>query len=165
MSDPGFDLDHVRGRVVISEEVTIPVSQTTVVKGLTMITGHHRHVHVLVESSHKCMNVFILGYTSEMKPGNSDIKVVIQNRSERDMKLKPGTEIGTVIVASIVLTMQVSNNLNVDGQERVSSMSAQVESTDIQRETSDVSSDWKDILQKFNLSGMEEWESPLQQAA
>ena len=54
VSDSKFNLDHVRGRVVISEEVTIAASQTTVVKGLTMITGHHKCVHVLMESSHKC---------------------------------------------------------------------------------------------------------------
>ena len=51
MDDLEFDLDHVMGRVVPSEEVTIPASQTTVVKGLTMITGYHKHVHVLMESS------------------------------------------------------------------------------------------------------------------
>ena len=49
VSDPGFDLDQVRGRVVISEEVTIPASQTTVFKRLTTITGHHKHIYVLVE--------------------------------------------------------------------------------------------------------------------
>ena len=58
VSEPNFDLDNVRGRVVISEEVTIPASQITVVKGLTMITGHHKCVHVLGESSHKCMSEF-----------------------------------------------------------------------------------------------------------
>ena len=121
VSDPEFDLDHVRGRVVISEEVTIPASQTTVVKGLTMITGHHKHVHVLMELSHKCMNVFVLWNTSKLRPGNSDIEGLIQNRPEGVVKLKPGTEIGTVIVASIILTMQVSNN-DVVGQERPSSI-------------------------------------------
>ena len=88
--------------MVISEEVTIPALQITVVKGLTVITGHHKCVHVLMESSPKCMNVFILGNTSELKHGNSNIEVVIQNRSGRDMKLKPSTEIGTVIASNIV---------------------------------------------------------------
>ena len=165
VSDPEFDLDHVRGRVVISEEVTIPASQTTVVKGLTMITGHHKHVHMLMGSSHKCMNVFILGNTSELRPGNCDIEVVIQNRAERDMKLKPGTEIGTVIAANIILTMQVSNNFDVGEQGRVSSMLAQVGFTNILRENHDVSNDSKDILQNLNLSGMKEWEPQLQQTA
>ena len=77
ISDPDFNLDQVKGSVVISEEVTIPASQITVVKGLTTIMGHHKCVHVLVESSPKCATVFILGNTSELKPGNSDIKVVI----------------------------------------------------------------------------------------
>ena len=80
VSDPNFDLDNVRGSIMISEEVTIPALQITIVKGIT-ITGHHKCVHVLMESSHECMNVFILGNTSELKPGNSDIEVVIQNRS------------------------------------------------------------------------------------
>ena len=104
------------------------------------------------------------GNTSELRPGNSGIEVVIQNSSDRDVKQNPGTEIGTVITANIVLTMQVSNNLDVDGQERASSMLAQVESTDILRENSEVSNDLKDILQKLNLSGMEEWEPLLQLA-
>ena len=72
------------------------------------------------------MKVFILGNSSELKPGNSDIEVVIQNRFGRYVKLKPGTEIGTVIAANIVPNMQVSNDFDMTGQERVSSMSAQV---------------------------------------
>ena len=42
VGDPEFDLDYVRGRVVTSEEVIIPATQTAVVKGLTTITGHHK---------------------------------------------------------------------------------------------------------------------------
>ena len=61
--------------------------------------------------------------------------------------------------------MQVSNNYNGNGQERVSSMLTQVESTDIPRETSDVSNDLRDLLQKLNLYAMGVWEPPLQQAA
>ena len=83
----------------------------------------------------KCTAVFILGNTSELKPGNSNIKVVIQNRYGRDMKLKPGTENGTVTAANIIPTMQVSNDSDVTGQERVSSMLAQVKSIDIVRDT------------------------------
>ena len=81
------------------------------------------------------------------------------------MKLKLGTEIGTVIAANIIPTMQVSDEFNVNGQERVSSMLAQVESTVILRETSDVNNNLKDIMQKLNLYGLGEWEPPLQQAA
>ena len=110
------------------------------------------------------MNVFILRNTSKLRPDNSDIEVVIQNRSDRDVKLKPGTEIGTVIAANIIPTTQVSNDFDVYGQERASSMLAQVESTNILGETPDVSNDLKDILQKLNLSGMEEWEPQLLQA-
>ena len=80
ISDPDFNLDQVEGTVVTSEEVIIPTSQNTVVKGLTPITGH-KCVHVLVESSPKCTTVFILGNTSELKPGNSNIEVIVINKS------------------------------------------------------------------------------------
>ena len=119
-----------------------------------------------MESSPKCTNVFILGNTSELKPGNSDIEVVIQNRPKKDVKLKPGTKIGTVIAANIVPTMQVSGDLDVDGPEVVFSMLAQVESINIQRDSSDwVRNDSNDILQKLNLSSMHDWELSLQKAA
>ena len=49
--------------------------------------------------------------------------------------------------------------------QKVSRMLAQVESTDILGETPDGSEDTKDILQKLNLSRMEEWEPQLQQDA
>ena len=81
VSDPDFNLDQVQGNVVIREEVTILASQITVVKGLTTITGHHMCVHVLVGTSPKCTTIFILGNISKLKPGNSDIKVVVVNKS------------------------------------------------------------------------------------
>ena len=151
VGDWEFDLDHVRGKVVTSEEVTIPALHTVVVKGLTTITGHHKHVHVLMEPSPKCVSVFLLGNTSELKSGKPEVKVVIQNRSKKD--------------ANIVPTTEVSNDFDVGEQERVSCMSAQVKSTDILGETSDKSRDPKDILQKLNLSGRQEWEPQLQQDA
>ena len=157
VSYPEFDLDHVRGKVVTNEEVTIPASQIIVVKGLTTITGHHKHVHVLMEASPKCLNVFVLRNTSELRPGMSEIEIVIQNKCAKDVKMKPGTEIGTVTMANIVLTTQVSNDFNVGVQERVSSMSAQVISTGILEEISYMNDDPKDILYKLNLSRMEEW--------
>ena len=61
VSDLEFDLDKVRGKVVTCEKVKISASQTVVIKGLTMITGHCKHVHVLVKSSPKCVHVFVLG--------------------------------------------------------------------------------------------------------
>ena len=100
-----------------------------------------------------------------MKPGNFNIEVVIQNRSGSDVKLKPGTEIGTVTTTNIVPATQVNNDSEVTGQEKVTSMSAQVESIDALRDTSDiVRTDLKDILQKFNLSWMKDWEPSLQKA-
>ena len=62
-------------------------------------------------------------------------------------------------------TMQVSSDFDVDEQDRVSCMSAQVESADILGDIPHGSSDPKDLLEKLNLSGMEEWKLQLQQQA
>ena len=109
-----------------------------------------------MESSLKCVNVFIPGNTSKLTPGKSEIKIVVQNRSGKDVKLEPCTEIGTVIAANIVPTTEVSNDFDGVEQERVSCMSVQVGSTDILGETPDGNDDPKYILQMLNLSGMEE---------
>ena len=67
--DGELDLNQVKGNVIVTKKVTIPTFQTIVMKGLTKVTRHHKHVHVLVEPSPTCQNIFVLGNTTELKPG------------------------------------------------------------------------------------------------
>ena len=131
VSDPEFDIDQVKGKVVTSEKVKIPTLQTVVVKGLTTVTGHQKCVHVLVEPSPKCTSIFIPGNTSELRPGGSGVAVVLRNVSGRDITLEPCTEIGMVTAANIVPSMQMGNEPDLDEKEKVPCMSAQVESADL----------------------------------
>ena len=124
VSGPEFDLDQVKGKVVTGEEVKIPALQTVLMKGLTMVTRHQEHVHVLVEPSPKCTSVFILGNTSELRPGRSGVTMVLRNLSGRDITLKPHTEIGTVTATNIVPSMQVGNEPDLDKKEKVPCTSA-----------------------------------------
>ena len=133
VSDPEFDLNQVKGKVVTSEELKIPVSQTVIVRGLTMVTEHQKHVHVLVEPSPKCTSVLILGNTSELRPGRSDVTVVLRNLLGRDITLEPPTEIGTVTAANLVPSTQAGNGSHLEEQGRVPCMSTQVESIDLPR--------------------------------
>ena len=59
VSDQEFDLDQIKGKVVITKNVIVAAFQTVIVKGLTKVTGHQKQVHVLVEPSPKCKNIFI----------------------------------------------------------------------------------------------------------
>ena len=77
VSDTEFDLDQVKGKVVVTKKVIEPALQTLIVKGLTKDTGHQKHVHVLVEPSPKCKNIFVLGNTTELKPGGSRVDVAL----------------------------------------------------------------------------------------
>ena len=81
------------------------------------------------------------------------------------MTLKPHTEIGTVTTANLVPSTQVSNGFDFDERDRVPCMSPQVESTDIPGRTHQGGSNPEDILQKLDLSGIEEWEPQLHQEA
>ena len=71
VSDQEFDLDQVKGKVVTTKKVIVPAFQTVIARGLTKVTGHQKHVHVLVEPSPKCMSIFVSGYTSKLIPGGS----------------------------------------------------------------------------------------------
>ena len=115
VSDQEFDLDQVKGKVVITKKVIIPTFQTVIAKGLTKVTGHQKCVHVLVEPSPKCKNIFVPGNTSELIPGESGIAVVLGNLSGRDVILEPHTEVGMVTVANIVPSVQTPDIQ--DGQE------------------------------------------------
>ena len=65
-SDPEFDLDQVKGKVVITKKVIVPSFQTVIAIGLTKVTGHQKHFHVLVEPSPTCTSIFVPGNTSEL---------------------------------------------------------------------------------------------------
>ena len=74
---------------------------------------------MLVESFPKCTSVFVLGNTSELRPGGSGVAVVLRNLSGRDITLESHTEVGTVTTANIVPSMQVGSEQNVDEKEMV----------------------------------------------
>ena len=133
VSDPEFDLDQVMGNVVTSEKMKISALQTVVGKGLTTVTGHQKCVHMLVEPSPKCTNIFVPGNTSELRLGGSGVGGVLRNLSGRDLMLEPCTEIGMVTAANIVPSMQVGNEPDIDEKEKVPCMLAQVESADLPR--------------------------------
>ena len=69
VSDKEFDLDQVKGKVVVTNKVVVPAFQMLIVKGLTKVTGHQKHVHVFMEPSPKFKNIFVPGNTTELKPG------------------------------------------------------------------------------------------------
>ena len=75
--DKEFDLDQVEGNVIITKKVAIPTFQTVFVKELTKVTGYHKHVHMLEEPFHKCQHIFVPGNTTELKPGGSQVDVVL----------------------------------------------------------------------------------------
>ena len=136
-----------------------------VVKGLTTVTGHWKCAHVSVEPSPKCTSIFVPGNTSELRPGGSGVTVVLRNLSGRDITLESCTEIGTVTAANIVPSMQVGNEPDLDEKEKVPCMSAQVESTDLLQNFQWRSGDLEGILQKHDMSEIDEWQPQTQQEA
>ena len=70
VSDQKFDLDQVKGKVVITKKLIVPAFQTVIARGLTKVTGYQKHVHVLVEPSPICKNIFVPGNTTELIPGD-----------------------------------------------------------------------------------------------
>ena len=107
VSDQEFDLDQVKGKVVTTKKVMIPAFQTMIAKGLTKVTGHQKHVHVLVELSPECTSIFVLGNTSKLIPRGSGVAVVLRNLSGRDVTIEPHTIVGIVTTVNIVPSIQI----------------------------------------------------------
>ena len=106
-------------KVVTAKKVKIPTFETVVAKGLTNVTGHQKHVHVLVEPSPKCMNIFVPGNTSELIPGGLYVAVVLKKLSGRDVTLQPHTKVGTVTAANIVPSIQKLDEQDLGENEKV----------------------------------------------
>ena len=76
VSDKEFNLDQVKGKVIVTKKVIVPAFQMLIVKGLTKVTGHQKCVHVLVGPSPKCKNICPMN-TTELKPVESRVDVVL----------------------------------------------------------------------------------------
>ena len=127
VSDQEFDLEQVKGKVVTTKKVKIPVFQTVITKGFIKVTGHQKHVHVLVEPSPHCKGVFIPGNISKLIPGGSGIAVVLRNLSGREVTLEPNTEVGIVTTANIVPSIQIPDEPDLGREENIQCMSVQAD--------------------------------------
>ena len=132
----------------------IPPFQTVITKGLTKVTGHQKHVHVLVEPSPNCKGVFIPGNTSKLIPGGSGVAVVLRNLSGREVTLEPHTEVGIVTTANIVPSIQIPDEPDLGTDENIQCMSVQA---DLSKGTSQRITE-SDLLQKIDLSAIDEWD-------
>ena len=65
------------------------------------------------------MIIFVLGNTSELIPGGPGVAVVLRNFSGRDVTLEPHTEIGMVITANIVPSIQIPSKHDLGENEKV----------------------------------------------
>ena len=113
-----FYLDQVKGKVVTTKKVKIPTFQTVIARGLTKVTGHQKHVCVLVEPFPKGKSIFVAGNTSELIPGGSGVTVIPRNLLERDVTLESHTEVGIVTTANIVSSIQIHDEQDLSKNEK-----------------------------------------------
>ena len=136
--------------------------QTVVPKGLTKVTGHQKHVHVLVEPSPNHMSIFVPGNTSELIPGGSGVAVVLRNLLGRDVTLELYTNVGIITTVNIVPSIQIPNEQDLDKNEKVKCMSVQ---TDLCEGAQQEDTESEDIFQKIDLCRIDNWDPKIQQEA
>ena len=125
------------------------------------VTGHHKHVHVLVESSPKCQNIFVPGNTTEVKPGGLWVDVVLQNLLGREVTLEPHIEVGKISASNKVaatLTPEVieENIPDDEDDEKIQCKSAQVDLSN--SKSKQVKVDPEEILLKVDFLGITDWD-------
>ena len=101
------------------------------------------------------MSIFVPGNTSKLIPGGSGVAVVLRHLSGRDVTLEPHTEIRRVTAANIVPSIQIPSKHDLGENEKVQCMSAQA---DLAEEIQQEEIEPKDILQKIDLSGIDDWD-------
>ena len=115
---------------------------------------------MLVEPSPKSKSIFIPGNISKLIPQGSCVAVVLRNLSGRDVTLQPHTEVGIVTTANIVPSIQIPGEQDLGENEQVQCMSAPA---DLPKGTQQRDTESEDILQKTDLSGIDDWDPKIQQ--
>ena len=70
-----------------------------------------------MKPSPKCKNIFVPGNTTELKPGGSEVDVVLWNLSGREVILEPHTEGGMISAANKVPPMLAPEVIKEDVQD------------------------------------------------
>ena len=108
------------------------------------------------------MSIFVPGNTSKLIPGGSGVAVVLKNLSGRDVTLEPHTEVGIVTTANLVPSIQIPSEQDLGENEKVQFMSTQA---DLSERDQQEDTEPEDILQKIDLSGIDDWDPKTQQEA
>ena len=121
------------------------------------VTGHHKCVHVLVEPSPKCWNIFVLENTTELKPGGSQVDVVLWNLLQREVTLGTPHQSWYDFSCQQSFTNIGTGSVTQDDEddEKIQCKSVQVDLT--KSESKQVKVDPEEILQKVDLSGTTDW--------
>ena len=106
-----------------------------------------------MEPSPKCQKIFVPGNTTELKPGGSQVDVVLLNLSGREVTLEPHTKVGMISDANKVPPMLTPEVIEEDVQddEKIQCKSAQVDLS--KSKSKQVKVDLEEIFQKVHLSG------------
>ena len=115
-----------------------------------------------VAPSPKCMSIFVPGNTSELISGGSGVAVVLGHLSGRDVTLEPHTEVGIITPSNIVPSTQIPSEQDVGEDEKIQCMFTQA---DLSKGTPWRDRETEDILQKIDLSGIDDWDLKIQQEA
>ena len=85
----------------------------------------------------------------------------IQIPSNQDL-IEPHTEVGRVTTANILPSIQIPGNRDLSENQKVQCKSAEA---DLSEETQQEETDPEDILQKVDLSGIDDWDPKIQPEA
>ena len=114
-----WDLDSLKDKIRLTKAVTIPANGELQVTGVTIVKGHTKRCHVIVEpygeKQEKC-NVTPV-YT-DLKPGSSRVKIHVTNDTNRPVHLPAKMVQGVISAANVVPAMIAPKNMLEEGWDQ-----------------------------------------------
>ena len=154
VTEDGFPLTKVKGKVIASRKITLGAFETQRLKGLCSVREHRKRVNVITEptlASGAVRDVEVINVYGFLKPGSSRVPVVIKNLSARTVTIRKGDTIAEVAPANVVPAMLAPQPTEEGSQPPSKKV------TDKDRK--------KILLEKLDLKGLETWPEKYQKQA
>ena len=155
-----WDLESLKGKIKLTNSVTIPAKGELQVTGVTTVKGYTKRCHVIVEPYGEKQGKYkVTPVYTDLKPGSSKVKVHMMNDSNKPVQLPAKMVIGVVSAANVVPTMIAPKQMLEEGWDQTPNKTLETE----KQKAEELAQRGKLVVEQIDLSSIQNWSKSLQQ--
>ena len=168
----GFDLDSIEGPVKITEHTVLKAGETLKMQGMIEVRGNFKRINITIEPlGLKEMNmkegVGAISTYAVCKAGSSRVSILLRNQTRQDVQLKKGQVVARAAAANLIPN-KIAPRYRPEDRTYAQVYAREMESRKrayALRKKESQEQRTNDLLDKLDLTGMEDWTGENQERA